>query len=374
MDSVQVTLTTAPVSAKVPATSPIPEEMDKLRAELSAALEALKQKSALCEQLFAKTIEQGKKEKRAKANLPAKNQLSPARRLAASVRLFKEETGPSGFEYLYLPQNRRMNRSEARTSLRRLGLEPSRLLDIIMPTRKVIGLLVHFQYAPKVREVLAKHGLKPIEFDPTDSTTSPTRSMLPLLRMIESSWPTASMPIYMRPEVPTAVGRYFVDQQWLTLEQFAAARHFPTEVQQILDIAASHSLHLGYRWSPTKYAVLNGPASRQFTLYDETLPTVVEFIYLGVPFQRQGMSTSSLFSYRTPGIIFAMGARPSGFKQLLRARLYRTFIRPKFEYALAISNFGVKEHKDLERIQDRCLRMLFGGHRLSSSTFAIFRP
>jgi len=151
----------------------------------------------------------------------------------------------------------------------------------------------------------------------------------------------------------------------------------PTEVQQMLDIAASHSLHLGYRWSPTKCAVLNGPPSRQFTLYDEALPMVDEFIYLGVPFQRTGMSTSSLLAHRTNGTLLAMsnlqaiGARPSGFSQLLGARLYRTFIRPKFEYALAISNFGVKEYKDLERIQDRCLRMLFGGHRLSST--AVFR-
>jgi hypothetical protein len=37
-----------------------------------------------------------------------------------------------------------------------------------MPTRNIIGLLVHVQYAPTVREVLAKHGIQPKDFNPTD--------------------------------------------------------------------------------------------------------------------------------------------------------------------------------------------------------------
>jgi hypothetical protein len=150
-----------------------------------------------------------------------------------------------------------------------------------------------------------------------------------------------------------------------------------TEVQRMLDIAADHSLQLGYRWSPTKCAILNAPPSRQFKLYNEVLPTVDEFVYLGVPFQRLGMSTPSLIAHRTQGTINAManlqaiGARPSGFSPLLSARLYRAFIRPKFEYALAISRFIEPDRKALERLQDRCLRMIFGGHRTSSTT--VFR-
>jgi hypothetical protein len=167
---------------------------------------------------------------KAKVNLPARQKPSPARKVAASVRLFQEETGPSGYEYIYLPRNRRMQRSEARSSLRRLGLEPSRLLDITMPTRKVIGLLVHVQYAPTVREVLAKHGLKPLEFNPTDPShiADPKHATLSasdrqqLANSIHANRMMRTLQ-YMRPEVATAVGRYFVDQQWLTLEEFAKA-------------------------------------------------------------------------------------------------------------------------------------------------------
>ena len=153
----------------------------------------------------------------------------------------------------------------------------------------------------------------------------------------------------------------------------------PTEVQQMLAIAANHSLSLGYRWSPTKCAVLNCPESMNFTLYGEILPRVDEFVYLGLPFQDLGfsrglgLSTSSLLHHRTAGTINAMailqaiGARPSGFGALLSSRLYRQFIRPKFEYGLAISKLTAKDYKELERIQDRCLRMIFGGHRTAST-------
>ena len=99
-----------------------------------------------------------------------------------------------------------------------------------MPTRKVIGLLVHVQYAPTVRDILGKHGLKPIEFDPTDSNhiADPKHATLAaddrqqLAKRIHANRMLRTLQ-HMRPELSTAVGRYFVDQQWLTLEQFAAA-------------------------------------------------------------------------------------------------------------------------------------------------------
>jgi hypothetical protein len=149
-----------------------------------------------------------------------------------------------------------------------------------------------------------------------------------------------------------------------------------TEVQAMLDIAGSHSLRLGYRWSPTKCAILNAEHSR-FTLYGEPIPQVDEFVYLGIPFQKAGMSTEALIRYRTSSTIKAMstlqaiGARPSGFSALLSSCLYRQFIRPKFEYALAVCRLNTADSKALEDLQNRCLRMMTGGHRTSSTV--VFR-
>jgi hypothetical protein len=282
MGAIDITLNTAPLPAKAS------DEVEKIRAELHAALDALKKQTVLYEQLFAKMTEkENQKEKgnpnfpplptvfqptprrngkdsaannpkgkqpcetteftfrapsippkatpatwadkakaKTKANPRPKVNTSPARKLAASVRMFEEDTGPSGFTYIYLNRNRRMSRSEARSHLRRMGLEPSRLLDISMPTRKVMGLLVHVQYAPKVREILKKHGLKSIDFDPTDPShiADPKHATLAaddrqqLAKSINANRLLRTLH-HMRPEVTTTVGRYFVDQQWLTPEQ-----------------------------------------------------------------------------------------------------------------------------------------------------------
>jgi hypothetical protein len=96
-----------------------------------------------------------------------------------------------------------------------------------------------------------------------------------------------------------------------------------------------------------KFAVLNYPASRtssvqvdRLKLYNVALPQVIEFVYLGVPFVKSGISGFSLAKIRSSGTMAAMstlnkmGAHRSGFPLLLSSRLYKTFIRPKFEYGL----------------------------------------
>lgn len=56
-----------------------------------------------------------------------------------------------------------------RSRLRSAGVETSRLLDIIYPAREVIGLLVHRQYKPILKELLVKYGINTIDsFDPLD--------------------------------------------------------------------------------------------------------------------------------------------------------------------------------------------------------------
>ncbi|KAG0925951.1 hypothetical protein G6F63_012978 [Rhizopus arrhizus] len=146
----------------------------------------------------------------------------------------------------------------------------------------------------------------------------------------------------------------------------------------MLDLAQIHSQVLGYRWSPTKCAILNAPdptSSRyvRLTLYDEDIPSVDEFVYLGVPFTRNGISPSRLVAHRKPGAqlkmaqLSAIGANRSGFSLLFSSRLYAMFVRPKLEYGLAISKLLKKDYDELERAQSRCLRLIVGGHKTSST-------
>ncbi|EIE92381.1 hypothetical protein RO3G_17252 [Rhizopus delemar RA 99-880] len=92
-----------------------------------------------------------------------------------------------------------------------------------------------------------------------------------------------------------------------------------------------------------------------------------------MPFVKTGLSAASVLPLRSPGVIQLMGilnkigVNRQGFSLLLCARIYATFIRPKFEYGLAISKFTATQIKEIERLQDRCLRMMVGGHATSST-------
>ncbi|OAD72680.1 hypothetical protein PHYBLDRAFT_168945 [Phycomyces blakesleeanus NRRL 1555(-)] len=57
----------------------------------------------------------------------------------------------------------------------------------------------------------------------------------------------------------------------------------------------------------------------------------------------------------------AVGACQTGFSLLLSSRLYRIFIRPKFEYGLAILPLKRTDTIQLEKIRDKCLHMMLPG-------------
>ncbi|KAG1321483.1 hypothetical protein G6F63_013761 [Rhizopus arrhizus] len=146
----------------------------------------------------------------------------------------------------------------------------------------------------------------------------------------------------------------------------------------MLDLAQIHSLTLGYKWSPPKCAVLNAPTATssrfvQMSLYGEGLPSVEEFTYLGVPFDGKGISVTAMIKHRASGTLAAMaqlhsiGLNRQGFPLLLSSRLFAAFVRPKLEYGLAIAQLTRKDYDELNRAQDRCLRMLVGGHRTAST-------
>jgi hypothetical protein len=147
------------------------------------------------------------------------------------------------------------------------------------------------------------------------------------------------------------------------------------EVQSMLDLAAQHSHNLGYRWNPSKCAIVNAPSTTSstsqnfgFTLYGQDIPTVDEFMYLGMPIGNKGLSGASILPLRSPGAIKTMalltsiGVHRNGFSLLLCARLYTCFIRPKLEYGLAISRLRAPDINKLEKVQDRLVGMFLGSN------------
>jgi hypothetical protein len=149
---------------------------------------------------------------------------------------------------------------------------------------------------------------------------------------------------------------------------------------RLLKKAEEHSIASGYRWNPLKSVVVNAPLytgrASPLKLYGSTLPSADSFVYLGLPFNTKGhLDTSLLVQQNARSTLVAMrsGIQPLGFhspsfSRLTAARIYATFIRPKLEYGLAISTFLVKDLKVIEKAQDQCLRLCFGGHSKASTT------
>ncbi|KAI8646389.1 hypothetical protein BD408DRAFT_472053, partial [Parasitella parasitica] len=127
-----------------------------------------------------------------------------------------------------------------------------------------------------------------------------------------------------------------------------------------------------------KCALINPPSPSSSTyvdlcLYGESLLVVDEFVYLGVPFDRKGICSSSIVKKCQRGALASMsqlnaiGCNRSGFPLLFSTKLYACFVRPKLEYGLGISLLKLADFRALEKVQDTCLRMIFGGHRAAST-------
>jgi hypothetical protein len=97
-----------------------------------------------------------------------KPKVASQKQKAAIARGFNTVSGPQGFTFVYINRSRRYNRTEVRKNLRLLGVEASRVLDVMFPARSVIGLLVHVQYEPMLKATLAAAKVAVIDnFDPT---------------------------------------------------------------------------------------------------------------------------------------------------------------------------------------------------------------
>lgn len=150
------------------------------------------------------------------------------------------------------------------------------------------------------------------------------------------------------------------------------------EVQSMLNLAAQHSLDLGYRWNPSKCAVLNAPSPTSssslnfyFKLYDVALPTVDQFTYLGMEFNKKGLHGPGILEKRSAGAIKTMalltsvGANRNGYSLLFCSRLYTCFIRPKIEYGLAISKLTHPNKTALDALQNKLVRMFLGSSHVN---------
>jgi hypothetical protein len=151
----------------------------------------------------------------------------------------------------------------------------------------------------------------------------------------------------------------------------------PSDVQQLLLLAETHSTIFGYRWNPLKCEVLNSPPDTHFSLYDTIIPTCETFKYLGIPFSSTGIDQPKLISHSRNKALHAMrglkssGAHRYGFGITAALRAYKIFVRPILEYSLAILHLTLTSTEQsptklLEQTQFQCLRMCMNLHESSN--------
>ncbi|KAI9243224.1 hypothetical protein EDC94DRAFT_670565 [Helicostylum pulchrum] len=102
-------------------------------------------------------------------NPPAKKPLSLKKKVAFGRPFLEQSSGPQGFTYVYIPRSRKLTRIEVRSRLRKIGVDTSRVLDIIFPAAGTIGVLLHIQYVKSFTATMVSIGGKTLDsFDVLD--------------------------------------------------------------------------------------------------------------------------------------------------------------------------------------------------------------
>ena len=164
---------------------------------------------------------------------PASRPLPSARKIASAARAFSQPdpSAATGFQYVYLPRKRKFSRSEIRSNLRRLGVDPSRILDISFPARSCVALLVHQQYISDLLKLLQSAKVAPLDnFDPLDPVHladpkyADDAESLRATKMSElQSDRCVGVLKYIRPHLVLAVGNMFIAEGWIVAEDLKAA-------------------------------------------------------------------------------------------------------------------------------------------------------
>ena len=179
------------------------------------------------------------------AAAPAKKARAPStKKRAAAARAFMSPgaKGPQGFKYVYLGRSRKINRSEVRSRLRRIGVDTGRVLDISFPASGVLGVLMHVQYVEQFTAVMQKAGAELVkDFDPLD----PSNLADPNFASLSVDQRAAQMHelvngraldtlSFLRPVVVGSVARSFLDWGWIDdtdLRSAVAAAHSRQQAQ-----------------------------------------------------------------------------------------------------------------------------------------------
>lgn len=208
------------------------DENQKLRAQLSVSQVAqdrssvsLSPSSVQNQPTFATVAASATRKSGNSGGRAASGATSSLKKRVAAARAFKTAAtqGPQGFEYVYLGRNRKLDRNEVRSRLRRAGVDTGRVLDVCFPASGVIGILLHTQYVAKFTEIMTKaeaefiKDFEPLHpdhlADPKFISFSDSARADEMAKIVHSR--SLNTLAFVRPVLVPSVGRSFVDLGWI---------------------------------------------------------------------------------------------------------------------------------------------------------------
>jgi hypothetical protein len=165
----------------------------------------------------------------------------------------------------------------------------------------------------------------------------------------------------------------------LYADDIALLANCAEDLQTLLNLCNKYSIDFRFRFNVGKCALFVPPSSRhrKFFLYDEVIPIVDVFTYLGFEFRQDGIDWELHFkrmigrARKTLFFLRDLGCNGHGFSLKSNLELYRSLVRPIVEYSLALCP---KSYVQLiELFHNECLRVLAGvGKNACSATIGLF--
>ena len=142
------------------------------------------------------------------------------------------------------------------------------------------------------------------------------------------------------------------------------------QLEPLMRILEAHSNTNNYRYNVRKCEILNSPTDA--VLYGERMTHCTTFKYLGCMVDKHGinwdMHLDRLEAKTREMLHFfrSVGYNQGGFRERTRITIFKTFLRPLWEYCLCIMPH-IKRHLDrLNRLQHECITAMFSVHRNTS--------
>ena len=145
---------------------------------------------------------------------------------------------------------------------------------------------------------------------------------------------------------------------------------------RMLAITTTWSVHNGININVNKSGVITNDTTSSLTLSinNQPLPQVHEYEYLGLPFTANGIDFKKYvhsLTKKTERLFFASTHHSRGWSPFIRLILFKTFLRPTYEYALPILAGSQTPLTPLVKLQDMLCHWIVNGYRGSVTAHAL---